>query len=113
MIERQSQSPVSLSDQKNRASSREPIALFSNRYIVLGILAAILLFSLSVRFRLRATPLERDEGEYAYAGQLILDGFPPYKLAYNMKFPGMYMGYAAIMAVFGETASRIRLGFIR
>ncbi|MEI6197319.1 MAG: hypothetical protein WCS42_23640, partial [Verrucomicrobiota bacterium] len=53
------------------------------------------------RLRLLNFPLERDEGEYAYAGQLILQGFPPYELAYNMKFPGTYLAYAAIMAVFG------------
>jgi hypothetical protein len=55
-------------------------------------------------------PLERDEGEYAYAGQLILQGVPPYKEAYNMKLPGTYAAYAAIMAVFGQNPSGIRLG---
>jgi hypothetical protein len=49
--------------------------------IVFGVVIAI-------RIRLLGIPLERDEGEYAYAGQLILQGIPPYKLAYNMKFPG-------------------------
>jgi len=33
-------------------------------------------------------------GEYAYAGQLILQGVPPYKEAYNMKLPGTYAAYA-------------------
>ncbi len=45
-------------------------------------------FVLAIRIRLLGIPLERDEGEYAYAGQLMLQGIPPYKLAYNMKFPG-------------------------
>jgi len=49
-------------------------------------------------------------GEYAYAGQLILQGVPPYKEAYNMKLPGTYAAYAAIMAVFGQSPSGIRLG---
>jgi 4-amino-4-deoxy-L-arabinose transferase-like glycosyltransferase len=57
-------------------------------------------------------PLERDEGEYAYAGQLILQGIPPYQLAYNMKLPGTYAAYAAILAVFGETARGIHLGLL-
>ena len=57
-------------------------------------------------------PLERDEGEYAYAGQLILQGIPPYKLAYNMKMPGTYVAYAGIMSVFGQTVSGIHLGLI-
>jgi len=65
-----------------------------------------------IRFRLRDIPLERDEGEYAYAGQLILQGIPPYELAYNMKLPGTYVAFAAIMAAFGETASGIHLGII-
>ncbi len=31
-----------------------------------------------VRLRLADVPLERDEGEYAYADQLILEGTPTY-----------------------------------
>src|SRR5207247_3418599 len=57
-------------------------------------------------------PLERDEGEYAYAGQLMLQGIPPYKLAYNMKFPGTYGAYALIMALFGQTIVGIHLGLL-
>lgn len=72
----------------------------------------MLLLVVLVRARLSGTPLERDEGEYAYAGQLILHGVPPYQLAYNMKFPGAYYAYATIMAVFGQTASGIRWGLI-
>ena len=63
-----------------------------------------------VRVRLRSMPLERDEGEYAYAGQLILQGIPPYRFAYNMKLPGTYAAYALIMGVFGETPSGIHVG---
>lgn len=69
-------------------------------------------FSASVRLRLESMPLERDEGEYAYAGQLILRGTPPYEQAYNMKFPGTYLVYAGIMAVFGETTEGIHRGFL-
>lgn len=66
----------------------------------------------AIRWRLRDMPLERDEGEYAYAGQLILQGIPPYQLAYNMKFPGTYAAYAVIMGIFGETAAGIRIGLL-
>src|SRR5205814_80959 len=63
------------------------------------ILAAIVFgVVIAIRIRLLGIPLERDEGEYAYAGQLILQGIPPYKLAYNMKFPGTYAAYAVIMS---------------
>jgi len=64
------------------------------------------------RLRLLSLPLERDEGEYAYAGQVMLQGEPPYKLVYNMKMPGIYAAYALIMAVFGQTTEGIRLGFM-
>jgi hypothetical protein len=61
---------------------------------------------------LLAVPLERDEGEYAYVGQLILQGIPPYALAGNMKLPGIYGAYALIMALFGQTIAGIRLGLL-
>jgi hypothetical protein len=72
----------------------------------------ILAFVAVVRIHLLAVPLERDEGEYAYAGQLMLEGVPPYRLAYNMKMPGIYAAYALIMAVFGQSPVGIHLGFM-
>jgi hypothetical protein len=71
-------------------------------------------FSLTtaVRIRLLGIPLERDEGEYAYAGQLLLQGIPPYKLAYSMKFPGTYVAYAITMFLFGQTVAAIHLGLL-
>jgi hypothetical protein len=65
-----------------------------------------------VRIRLLSMPLERDEGEYAYAGQLMLQGVPPYQLVYNMKMPGIYAAYALIMALFGQSIEGIHLGFM-
>ena len=75
------------------------------------LLCIIALFAV-IRYRLRDMPLERDEGEYAYSGQLILQGVPPYKLAYNMKLPGTYAAYAMIMAALGQTPSGIHLGLL-
>jgi 4-amino-4-deoxy-L-arabinose transferase-like glycosyltransferase len=75
-------------------------------------LLLILALVAAVRIRLLPIPLERDEGEYAYAGQLMLEGEPPYKLIYNMKMPGIYAAYALIMAVFGQSTTGIRLGFM-
>ena len=76
------------------------------------ILAVAVLLVVIVRIRLLDFPLERDEGEYAYAGQLMLQGTPPYQLAYNMKMPGVYVAYALIMAIFGQTTAGIHLGLI-
>ncbi|MGA3263821.1 MAG: glycosyltransferase family 39 protein [Terracidiphilus sp.] len=76
------------------------------------LVAITVLFAAAVRIRLLQIPLERDEGEYAYTGQLMLQGIPPYKLAFSMKFPGVDAAYAAIMAVFGQTITGIHLGLI-
>lgn len=76
------------------------------------VLLALIVFTAIVRDRLAGIPLERDEGEYAYAGQLILDGVAPYEAAYNMKFPGVYYAYALILAISGESVSGIRLGLL-
>src|SRR5437764_12460821 len=89
-----------------------PLTGWIAKYGALALVAAVLLFVALVRVRLADVPLERDEGEYAYAGQLILHGIPPYQQAYNMKFPGTYYAYALIMAVFGQTARGIRLGLM-
>src|SRR5258705_1460250 len=75
-------------------------------------MALIILFVGAVRLRLRDMPLERDEGEYAYSGQLLLQGIPPYKLAYNMKLPGIYAAYAAILAVLGESPAGVHIGLL-
>lgn len=75
----------------------------------LFVIAAMLL-TMVVRVRLGDMPLERDEGEYAYAGQLILQGEPPYKDAFNMKLPGTYLAYAVSMAIFGQTPTGIHIG---
>jgi hypothetical protein len=88
--------------------SRNSLARFWPWLMVL----VVLLFVGYIRIRLLEMPLERDEGEYAYAGQLILQGIPPYELAYNMKLPGTYFAYALGMAVFGETIAGIHLTLI-
>jgi 4-amino-4-deoxy-L-arabinose transferase-like glycosyltransferase len=75
----------------------------TNIHLPLIFLFLIILFSIIIRVRLLDVPLERDEGEYAYIGQLILEGTPPYTEAYNMKFPGIYFIYAGILWLFGET----------
>src|SRR5438270_12098174 len=78
-------------------------------WICLGL---ILVFVVVVRIRVLPVPLERDEGEFAYAGQLILEGIPPYQLAYNVKFPGTYYAYSVILALFGQTAWGVHVGLL-
>ncbi|MHC4214199.1 MAG: ArnT family glycosyltransferase [Planctomycetota bacterium] len=84
---------------------------YLSQIIWIGLLVVVL-FVVVVRVRLLDIPLERDEGEYAYAGQLILDGVMPYARVYNMKMPGIYFAYATIEAVFGQTCRGIHLGLL-
>ncbi len=78
-------------------------------WALLGATIAIVLWA---RIRLAGLPLERDEGEYAYGGQLLLGGFPPYKLAYSMKFPGTAAVYAVFLWILGQSSIGIRIGLI-
>lgn len=84
----------------------------SNQYWAwLVVLAVVVLISI-IRIHLLQIPLERDEGEFAYIGKLMLHGMPPYAAAYNMKLPGIYAAYAVSMGLFGQNASGIHLGFL-
>src|SRR5262249_6576060 len=57
-------------------------------------------------------PLERDEGEYGYMGQLLLRGEPLYRNAYTMKLPGTHAAYALLMWLFGQSSTGIRIGLL-
>ncbi len=83
----------------------------SARWPYVALILLILFFGL-MRWRLRGLPLERDEGEYAYAGQLMLKGVPPYTLLYTMKLPGTFFAYAAIFLVFGQSSAGVHLGLL-
>ncbi|MEN6384017.1 MAG: glycosyltransferase family 39 protein [Phycisphaerales bacterium] len=86
-----------------------------NKYLNISLIAifiALVFVTIVVRIRHLPTPLERDEGEYAYAGQLMLQGVPPYSLAYNMKMPGIYAAYAVILALFGQDQIGIHFGVL-
>jgi hypothetical protein len=82
------------------------------QYWCYGLLLLVILFFTLIRFHLRECPLERDEGEYAYAGQLMLQGIPPYQLVYSMKLPGTFAAYSVILALFGQTPGGIHLGLL-
>lgn len=73
-------------------------------YIIL-----IILLTAAVRYRLIETPLERDEGGFAYMAQLVLDGIPPYTEAYDYKPPGLYFLYAVAIAIFGSEVESVHL----
>src|SRR5207245_8892450 len=78
----------------------------------LRVLAVTGLATSGIRLRLLGTPLDRDGGEYAYFGQLLLQGIPPYAQAYNCRMPGIYAVYALMLAAFGQTPAGIHLGLL-
>ena len=82
------------------------------RILIAAIACITLIIAIAIRIRLLGIPLERDEGEYAYAGQLMLQGIPSYKLAYSMKFPGTATCYALMMSIFGQTIIGIHIGLL-
>ncbi|HUJ94691.1 MAG TPA: glycosyltransferase family 39 protein [Terriglobales bacterium] len=98
--------------QKSGADAQGGQSRADFRYWPHLIVLIIILFFGIIRFRLLDMPLERDEGEYAYAGQLILQGIPPYQLAYNMKLPGTYAAYAVILGLFGQTPAGVHAGLL-
>lgn len=65
-----------------------------------------------IRTRLLDVPLERDEGEFAYCGQTLLEGLPLYKYAPQCHGPGICVAYALAIGLFGDTAAAIRLELI-
>lgn len=82
------------------------------QYLPLVVVALVLAIVVYVRIRLLAVPLERDEGEFAYMGQLLLKGIPPFSHAYTMKLPGVSVMYALIMLLFGQTPFGIHMGLL-
>ncbi|MCI5157854.1 MAG: hypothetical protein D3906_05330 [Candidatus Electrothrix sp. AUS1_2] len=91
---------------KNRVKFR------SSERIAWFLLFIVLILAGIARYRLLDVPFERDEGEYAYAGQMILQGVPPYQEVYNMKFPGIYAAYALSLAMFGESHQSIHTALL-
>ncbi len=106
--------PMGKSKRVASRSKKQPEAKTgkASQYWSYAWLSLVIFFFAAIRFRLRSMPLERDEGEYAYIGQLMLQGIPPYKLAYTMKLPGTQTAYALLMAIFGQTPQGIRTGVL-
>lgn len=84
------------------------------RYWPWVVIVIVVLFAAAIRIRLLEAPLERDEGEYAYAGQLILQGIWPYQAPslYKYKMPGIYFIYALVLAIFGQTQVGVHTGLL-
>ncbi len=85
--------------------ARSPILPWIALLLVMAVVAAI-------RMRWLNVPIERDEGEFAYIGQLMLHGVAPFDLAYTLKIPGTAAVYAMIMFFLGENIAAIHMGVL-
>ena len=56
-------------------------------------------------------PLARDQGHFAYAGQVILDGGLPYRDVFDQKGPATHYTFALALALFGQTTWGVRFLF--
>jgi 4-amino-4-deoxy-L-arabinose transferase-like glycosyltransferase len=83
-----------------------------SRYFPWIAMGMILVLTVFLRISMLEIPLERDEGEYAYMGQLLLQGIPPYLHIYSMKLPGLCVIYSVIMGIFGQSIFAIHLGLL-
>jgi 4-amino-4-deoxy-L-arabinose transferase-like glycosyltransferase len=75
-------------------------------------IAAIILLTFLARWPDLAMPLERDEGEYAYAAQEIERGDMPYRDSFCQKPPVVFFWYLAGFKVFGETTQGVHLTLV-
>lgn len=81
-------------------------------WVYIGITALFVGIILVARMNLASLPFERDEGSYSYMGQLLLEGKKPYTYFYEMKLPGIFYCYAAIVGIFGKTLEGVHIGFM-
>ena len=84
-----------------------------SRYTMIGLFLVLAVVTI-IRLRLLNLPLERDEGEFAYGGQLMMQGVSIYKEAYNdaLKLPGTCAAYALAMTLLGQTTAAIHAAVI-
>lgn len=74
----------------------------------LAFVVAALAVSTVIRLHRLELPLERDEGEYAYGGALILEHAFSYDALRTLKLPGVHASAAAAFALFGATKEALR-----
>ncbi len=96
----------------NISKDKQRVLLYLNNIFAFNLILFAILFVSIIRLKFLNIPLERDEGEYAYMAQLLLQGSLPYTEAYSMKLPGIYLIYAGILSILGQTHAAIHLALL-
>lgn len=102
-------------NKKKQRPNKDSFTKSSNlnwKFVAWACLALVGLTSLIIRLNYLGIPMERDEGIYAYFGQLILDGKVPYIDFHENKFPALYYTYALLVGITGQSLKGLQFVFI-
>ena len=94
--------------QPGAKSQPEANAFWTPNKMRLAWIVIVLVF-IGFRWTLISIPFERDEGEYAYIAQQVLQGEVPYNDAFDQKPPGVFLIYTIAMLIFGQSVQGIHL----
>ena len=97
-------------DRHTSGDARQPTS--RERALAWGLLVLVLVGASAFRIRTLSIPLERDEGGYAYMGQRMLLGEPPFASGHSLHMPGTTAMYASFIGLFGATLEGVRLGLL-
>ncbi len=112
MSKKQNVKPRATLTENKVASETKPLVPENiANWVYIGITIVFLAIIWLARTNLLSLPFERDEGSYSYMGQLLLEGQKPYIDFYEMKLPGIFYCYAAIVGIFGKTQEAMHAGF--
>ncbi len=75
-------------------------------------LGIVLLLIFIIRKNFLTIPFERDEGSYAYAGRIILDGAITYRDIGSQRLDGVFYAYALIVGIFGYSVKALHVAFL-
>jgi|ERR1051326_464672 hypothetical protein len=75
-------------------------------------LALVLVLIVGIRKNFLTIPFERDEGSYAYAGRIILDGAKTFLDIGSQRLDGVFYAYAVIVGLFGYSVKNLHIAFL-
>src|SRR5262245_52557154 len=83
----------------------------AGRACALGLIAVLAAFA-ALFWPSLPVPYERDEGEYAYAADLLSRGDMPYRDAFIQKPPGILLLYWAVSALLGPASENVHIAVL-